>query len=196
MRQWQQGVVFFIVGMGVALGGGAAAMRASEADPARVAVCDVYGVVEKLLETDRFKPALDAEKKKAEETMQPLQEELNELGRQLQNANPEDPGVQDAYRQYQRKGQEFQQKAGELQKQLSRFVSRQFLEAYAMAKASADAMAEELGYDYVIASRGIEEEIKSDDPERVVQAVLARPVIKMPKDADITDVVKDDLKLE
>ncbi len=196
MRQWQQAAVFFILGLGAALGGGAAAMRASQPEPARVATCDVYGVIEKLLETDRFKPDREAEEKKAQETLQPLQDELTELQQRLQGADPKDEATQDLYRQFQQKRQEFQQAASEIQTRVRKFMSKQFLDAYTMAKASTDAVAEELGYDYVVCSRGIDEKIKADDPDRVVQAVLARPIIKLPKDADITADVKDDLKLE
>lgn len=196
MRQWRQAAVFFFVGMGVALAGGAAAMKATEAEPARVAVCDVYGVIEKLLDTDRFKPAREVEQKNAEESLQPLQQELTEMEHQLQNANPEDQNAQETYKQYQKKRQEFQQKATELQTRLRKFMSKQFVDAYGMVKTSADAVAEDMGYDYVIASRGIDEEIKTDDPDRVVQAVLARPIVKLPKGADITTDVKADLKLE
>lgn len=196
MHQWRQAVVFMFVGMGLAFAGGAAAMKAAEAEPARVAVCDVYGVIEKLLETDRFKPDREAEEKSAQDALQPLHDELTQLQQQLQNANPEDEATQETYRQFQAKRREYEQKAAEIQARVRKFMSKQFIDAYAMAKTSADAVAEDMGYDYVIASRGIDEEIKSDDPERIVQAVLARPVVKMPEGADITPDVKADLKLD
>ena len=62
--------------------------------------------------------------------------------------------------------------------------------------ASAQAIAEQMGYDYVLASRPVDRDMDAQDTTAVIRSVLARPVLKAPEGVDITPDVKQDLKLD
>ncbi|MEO1130234.1 MAG: hypothetical protein AAFX05_11085, partial [Planctomycetota bacterium] len=61
---------------------------------------------------------------------------------------------------------------------------------------SAAAIAEEQGFDYVLASITPDTEVMEGTMDAVARDILGRPVLVLPEGTDITEDVRADLKLE
>jgi len=170
--------------------------RAAEPVSARIATCDVYELVEKFVTGDRFDAPRKAEEERIRLRMKPLEDELIALENELKEADPKDEAAQEKARTFQKKRSEFALLRGQAQQEYTDFVAKQYVDAFEEVKSSAAAVAERLGYTHVIASRTAEKEIKTTDPERLVEAFLGRPVTVAPEGSDITEEVKADLKLD
>lgn len=169
-----------------------------EAPPAatKLAVCDIYAIADRLVESDRFQPRLREEQDRIKAELKPLEDELRAMQERGSALDPQADETRALAMEFQRKSQEYQQKVRESERVYQAFLATAYVEAYDAAKVSAQNVAEDLGYTFVIASRKSGEKIETTDLSQVVQAVLARPVIKAPDDADITEDVVKDLKLE
>jgi Skp family chaperone for outer membrane proteins len=168
----------------------------AEPAAARIATCDVYEVVEKLVAGERFEEPRKAEEERIRLKMKPLEDDLAAMESELKEADPKDEAAQARARDFQRKRSEYTLLRGRAQQDYTDFVAGQYVAAFEEAKASAAAIAERLGYTHVIASRTSEKKIKATDPERLVEAFLGRPMTVMPEGSDITEEVKEDLKLD
>lgn len=169
---------------------------ATEPVVARIATCDIYEVVEKLVVGDRFEAPRKAQEERLRVRMKPLEDELAAMESELKEADPKDEAAQEKARVFQRKRSEFVLLRGKAQQEYTDFVAKQYVEAFEEVKSSAAAIAERLGYTHVIASRTAEKTIKATDPERLVEAFLGRPMTVAPEGSDITEEVKADLKLD
>lgn len=176
----------------------AAAARPDAAEPAagKLAVCDIYQIADRLIDSDRYRPRLKEEQDRLKAELKPLEDELRQIEERGNAMDPQAEETRALAMEFQRKRQEYQQKLRESERMYQAFLATAYVEAYDTAKAAAQNVAEDLGYAYVIASRKADQKIETTDLSQVVQAVLARPVIKAPEDADITEDVVKDLKLE
>lgn len=206
MRRGERVFVYggVITALMVALGGqlsslpsaAASASRHRDEPPAaRLGVCDVYLVADKLIESDRYQPRVTEEQEKLRAEMAPMEAELKAMQEKGLAMNPEGEEARALYLEFQRAQQAYAKKQQEVQAAYQAFLANIYIEAYEAARASADAVAEDLGYTHIIASRRKDEKIDSTDLAQVIQAVLARPVAKAPEGSDITDDVLKDLKL-
>jgi Skp family chaperone for outer membrane proteins len=114
----------------------------------------------------------------------------------LQGKNPQEEAAQAEFREFQGRVQAYQRLRQQRQAEFTAFVAKQYVEAYELARASSAAVAESLGFQYVLAARGKDKPITTDNPERLIEALLGRPVLLAPENADITADVRKDLKLE
>jgi len=163
---------------------------------ARIAVCSILEITEELMNTDRFRPAREAEEQRLTATLQDLRQRITALSEKLRGAARDDPEFADEREQFSRLMGEFQQRQGLAQQQLEMFVVGQFREAYAMAKSSARAVAQDKGFTYLIASTPPDKEIIENRPmEAVRNDMFQRPVLMSPEGTDINDDVRDDLNL-
>ena len=215
MNRIERVVVYSLLAVAIALGlstrgslsgshvyaeplGGSAADGAS-----RVAVCDVYGVAEKLVQSDRFAPARLAEEDKLKADLEPLENELKELQREIQamasaGADPKDEKSQAKVKEFQQKREAYaiaREKGGIV---LQRLIASQFIEAFGLTRDAAAKVAADKGFTHVIATRDAKKPIESSPPptpERLIEAFLGRPVVVSPESAEITPDVLDELKL-
>lgn len=168
--------------------------------PQRIATCDVYQVVQRLFDSDRYTPARKSEEEAIRAELAPFAEELQKLGDQasaiVQSAPATDAAAQATVRQFQDKRAAFNKKQQESAARLQSFKARQLIECFELGRTSARAVADRAGYDFVLASRRVSEKLPADDPQVVVEAVLQRPALVSPPAADITDDVLSDLKLK
>ncbi len=172
-----------------------ASPRPDEPVSARIATCDVYEIVEKMVVGDRYEAPRKAEEERIRLKLKPLEEELAAMEAELKEADPKDEAAQDKARTFQRKRSEFALLRGKSQQEYTDFVAKQYVDAFEEVRTSAAAISERLGYTHVIASRTAEKKIKATDPERLIEAFLGRPMTVAPEGSDITDEVKADLKL-
>lgn len=175
----------------------APAFAADPAEPSRrlIAVVDVVGVVERLMDSDRYKPARDEVGAAAEADVRPLREKVQAIEEKHRGLQPTDPAYADAVREYQQARAALERRAQELSKELDALTTKQLIECYRIVRASADAIAEQMGYQYVVASRPVEKDLDAQDTAAVVRAIIARPVLRFPNEADLTPDVKQDLKI-
>lgn len=209
MRRGERVLVYggLVIALAAALGGRLPALpaaaaslprSASRAEPveARIATCDVYQIADKLIESDRYQPRLKEEQERLKAQLKPLEDELRQIQERGNAMDPQAEETRALFIEFQRKQQEFQQKVRESEIAYQNFLGSLYVEAYEAAKTAAQNVAEDLGYNYVLASRKTDLKIETTEINQVVQAVLARPVLKAPEGADITEDVIKDLKLE
>jgi Skp family chaperone for outer membrane proteins len=217
MRRSERVVVYTVIGLGLALGAGrgvglfgtpaVAQGSAPRATEARIATCDVYDLANRLMESDAYKPSRDAEQKRLEGEVKPQEDELQsmdtELRRlqgELQNADPKDPASQAKFNDFQGKRQAFEAKVKTYQERkqglsdgFMSMISRQFVEARQKVCAEAGRIARAQGYTAVLVqARG---DITATNPQGLTEAFLSRPVAWTASDVDITEAVRESMKL-
>lgn len=192
-RMMAAGCLVALMGLWV---GASASGRARSADRPMVAVCDVFGVVEKLMDSDRYQPARREAGEAADALLSPLRDRVEALGARGRSLPEGDSSIPEVAREFQRAQAELQQRVTEAAREMESLTAKQLKEAYTTARASTDAVAEQLGFAYVIASRLPDKDVDGTDSASVVRAMLARPMLRSPEDADITPDVLADLKLD
>lgn len=170
-----------------------AAMPAPAPQPASIALCDVYALIERHVEGEQFRPARDAEQERIKAQLTPLETELDALQKDLQSANPQDPGAQAKYATFQQKREQYQQTRQRLVDAYSELVAKQFTQALSQVSAEAKKVANELGYTHVIAQKT--SEMTAKDPRQLVEEFLSRPFAAYPAESDITEKVREAMKL-
>lgn len=163
---------------------------------ARIATCDVYEIVEKLVAGDRYETPRNEATERIRVKLKPLEDELSAMEAELKESDPKDEAAQEKAKAFQRKRNEYGLLRGKAQQEYTDFVAMQYVDAFEEVKSSAMAISERLGYTHVIASRTAEKKIKTTDPERLIEAFLGRPITVAPEGSDITEEVKEDLKLD
>lgn len=180
----------------------AAAAPASAPAPATLATCDIYMLIERLLETDAFAKPIKASEDAIKATLQPIEEELNRLQTELttmrdelQRANPQDPTAQARFADFETKRKAFDAKVqaynttkNEKAATYAAMVSGQFVQAYEQVNAAIGKVAKEKGYTHVIAQKS--GKIAATDPRRLIEEFLARPMTIQPEGSDLTETVR------
>lgn len=166
------------------------------ADGGVVAVVATPDIMNDLMDSDRFKPERDrfAEEKRAE--LEPMIERIQKLQQELQEMPQDDPAFGQTFQQFQQLGQQIRQRQTEINAELDKFTAGQILAAYKLVRSSAQAVADDLGYEYVMTSAGEDDEIQAQSVDTTLRQIMSRPVIMFPDDADITADVREDLNLE
>lgn len=184
----------------IARGAGPRATAAEQAGKAAqtqpIAVCDVINVVERLMDSERYKPARDEAGAASEKAIAEFRDRAQAAEAALRGMDEKAEGYEAARREYQLAGMALQREGQRLAQEMDALTTTQLMEAYGVVRASADAVAEQLGFAYVIASRPGDKPLDATDTAAVVRAMLARPVIRAPEGVDITADVKQDLKID
>lgn len=162
----------------------------------RIAVCATPSLINELMASDRFLPDRENAAPEIREELDDLRAELRELQDRVQGADQGDPGVQRDRERAREAFAEFQRLQQQLGEAIETKTAEQLAEAFGMVKSSASAIAERLGYDYVISTGDPEEDLNRTISEVTLRQITARPVIRFPKGVDITDDVRDDLNLD
>lgn len=162
----------------------------SEPAPARIATCDVYEIMQALVESEKYKPIRQAGQEKARTELKEIAEQIRVLEQQLKSMDPKDEKGLEVFREFNSKKELF----AERQVELDEFLGDQFVAAYEEVQKAADAVGEREGYTHVIATRRRGEKLPNN-MEQVTQQVLSRPVLRSPATDDITDRVLAELKL-
>jgi hypothetical protein len=176
-------------------------------ESARLATCDIYSLVERLVESDSYAPARNIEQERIKAKLSPMEDELKridaenaKLREELTGADPKDPNAQMKLKTYNTNQADFEAKIkpyneqkGQLSEAYSALIVGQFTEAYQKVIAEAKKIATDKGFTYVVAQkRG---EVQARNPQQLVEEFLARPVSVSPADTDITEAVRVSMKL-
>ncbi len=171
---------------------GTASARFAADDDHAIAVCATLSITDELMESDRFRPAREELTRLKQESIQPLADEMADIQSRGQAAAAAGEDLSGLQQEYQNLQQRLQQANQQAQLEVSDLMREQVKECYDLVRTSASAVAEDLGYDYVVSSSRTDDEIG----ENPAGEFLARPMLVYPEDADITEEVRDDLKLE
>jgi hypothetical protein len=179
------------VGLAVSLVGWSASTIAQDgrqtvAAP-RIATVDVLGLVERMLAGDRYRPAQEEFLRQENDRLRPLADELEAMERRGRTLPPGSPELENLGREFDRKQEEFQEARAAAFARIEAYNAGQVREAYRQVMEAIDAMAAELGYTHVIASRTGDPTIRSQNVPGALQEILARPVAKASPADDLTE---------
>jgi len=200
MARLNQKVLALAAGAGVALSvaGWTVAQDSRQPQPpaARIATADVVGIVERMLASERYRPAQEGFVKQENDKLKPLADELaalDERGSKLPQGSPE---LEQLGRDFDQKQEAFQKARQEAFGRIDTFNANQVREAYRLTLQEVDAVSDRLGYTHVISSRTGEPSIKSQNVAGALQEILARPVAKSAAADDLTERLIRQLRLE
>lgn len=172
---------------------GASSRSAAPPEAARIATCDVYQLVERMIDSDQYIPARNVEQERVKGLLSPFEADLEKMQKELQAADPKDPAAQEKFKAFQTKREEYMAKRQQAADGYTDLVTGQFADAYTRIAAEARKTAESLGYTHVIAhKRG---DIRAHDPRQLVEEFLSRPITVAPDGTDITEQVRAVMKL-
>jgi Skp family chaperone for outer membrane proteins len=161
-----------------------------------IAVCAIPALVNELMQSDRFLPERTRVEEEGQAELRQLRDEANRIRDEVRERGPDDPGAQEGIRRFRNLAEKIARSEGELAQRLQRLTAEHLGQCYDLARSSAVAVAEDLGFEYVIASGSADEELNRQVPEVLLRQITARPMLKAPEEADITADVRDDLNLE
>ena len=172
--------------------------RVAEPPPdAKIATCDVYSIMRELVDSEEFKPGrgpLEEKLRGFAPELREMESTLRDMEAMLRGSDPKEEAAQAKYKEFVAKRQEFAGKRQEFEKtkgELDQLMGRQFVQAYERVKVAADAVAIRRGYTHIVASRDIDQP-PTNDPDRITQALLSRPMLYSPEADDVTkDVLKE-----
>lgn len=169
------------------------AFRSDEPVPHRVATVDLLGLLEDALQTDEYKPERDEYRDAWEDRILDVQNRLEQIENELRMASPSDPNARMLQQRYQQTGFEFQQMQRQASMEFDRFSANQAAEAYADLHGAASALAHELGYSHVVATRRSGEIADRGNLATVTQEILARVMVVSPEADDLTARLREKL---
>lgn len=169
--------------------------EAPRAASQRLATIDVYGLIERLIDSDKYKPAREAFINELRGKLEVMQNELEASQTALKAMDQTKPEFQTEVGKFQGRYQEFQQLQNDSNDQAEQFNTSQLVEAYHLIVGGAARIAKEKGYSNVINSRGMGVEVKANNLPGSLQEMLARPMVfSLPED-DISEAVATEMKL-
>jgi Skp family chaperone for outer membrane proteins len=184
---------------------------AAKASDRNIAVCAIHYIMGELMKSDRFAPAREALFEGVDRTE--LAQEYNSLVDQMRELREEyerltqgdqiDPGqAQSELQRIQAEVQRISERMRRIQvklqprdQELQQLTYLQYQEAYELVRDAAEAVAEDLGYDYVLATKRRDDEY-GRNPASFGADMNARPVLVFPQGVDITLDVISELNLD
>lgn len=161
----------------------------------RTATIDLYGLMERLIDSDKYKPAREAHHNELKTKLDAFQKELEATQTALRAMDQSKPEFQGEYVKFQGRVQEFQKLQEESVAKAEEFNTVQLLESYKLVTEAAASMAKERGYTTVIATRSMDKPIDAKNLQGALQEILARPVVYSAPEDDLTDALATSMKL-
>lgn len=162
-----------------------------------VATCAVLTLADELMESDRFRPARqEYEASLRQEKLDPMVDQLRALQERLEQIPENDPQVPELRERFVRVQREASRIRNELAQALDAKAAEQLAECYELVRSSAGGVAQDLGYDWVLASSDASKPVSTDSLVSLMRDLLSRPALVAPEDSDITEDVRKDLNLD
>lgn len=162
----------------------------------RIATADVLGLVERMLASDRYRPAQEDFLKQENDKLRPLADELAALENRGQSLPSGSPELDQLGRDFDQKQEAFQEARAAAFARIEAYNADQVREAYRLVLGAIDGMSTDLGYTHVISTRTGDPTIRSQNVPGALQEILARPVAKSSRADDLTDRLVRQLGLE
>jgi cell fate (sporulation/competence/biofilm development) regulator YlbF (YheA/YmcA/DUF963 family) len=185
--------------------------KSTHASEHNIAVCAIHHIISEFLKSDRFAPAAEAlfegvdrvslaqEYNSLVDQMRVLREEYERL---VQGGQIDQGQVQAEAQRIQSEVQRITELMKRIQEQLQprdqelqQLSYQQYREAYELDRDAAEAVAEDLGFDYVLATKRRDDEY-SRNPAAFGVEMNARPMLVFPEGVDITLDVMAELNLD
>lgn len=162
----------------------------------RIATLNVFQVVEKMVQSDRYRPARDALMKEFQGKIDAAKKDVESIANEIITAGQETEKGRALMPQYQSRKMEFDQLQQEMGEKAGEFNTQQLAEAYRLVIETANEIARSRGYTHVITTRGVAAEpIRSTNVAAAVQEIMARPVVMFPPQDDLTEAVATQLQV-
>lgn len=162
----------------------------------RIAVVAAMKIGDELMDSGRFKPArVELEEKLNGELIRPTMEKLQELERKIKELDEKSPEFPQLREEYIRGRNELTAKQRETAQRAEALVSEQLKECFQLIRDSAAAIAEKKGFTFVLSSLRPDDKMQGGPVQATIRDLLSRPVVVFPKGVDITEEVREDLKL-
>ncbi|MEM1424212.1 MAG: hypothetical protein AAGH64_09435 [Planctomycetota bacterium] len=166
-------------------------------DTFSVAVCSLPTIVNELMASERFAEEREDLASEFEDASLEIEERLEQISNDARGMDPDDPAMGAMGEQFNELRQELFRLRSGFETDSARLQARHLKEAYRLVRASANAIADDLGYDFVLSSASPEadDELNDQNATLLLGQLSRRPVIRYPDEHDITDDVRDDLNL-
>jgi Skp family chaperone for outer membrane proteins len=181
--------------LGVASWQNSARAESRVAPAQRTATVDMYGLIERSIDSDKYKPAREAHHNELRARLDAIQKELEGTQTALRAMEQAKPEFQAEYAKFQARVQEFQQLQEESAQKAETFNTQQLLESYKLIVDSVNQLAKERGYTHVVATRDMSIEIRPTNLQGALQEILARPMVVSATEDDLTEAVATAMKL-
>ncbi len=192
------GALALAMATGLAWRGGVVQAQSAATPATRIAVVDTIALVEKLMASDRYKPARDqftedqkAKEGKIIETFQTMQAEAQKKAEEAKTDDEKSKIQADTGA----KGEELKAQYQALQGEGDQFSVNQLADAYAQVIRTSGEIAGKRGYTHVLSSR-LGEIPRDKGFQTAFQEILLRHTAVIPAGDDITDAVIKELKLD
>lgn len=188
------GGVALAVGLAMAMNG---APRISQDQPAgnRIAVVDIFGLAERIMQVPEYAAARDAIAQKWTTQIESAQQEVERIRTEFQTLAQDDPKRQALSAEVQGHFAAMQEAEQRGTAEIQQLSTQQLIDAYDRALAATQAVADRDGYTHVIVSRSRDRAIDPDNINVAIQEMLARPIVVYPDGDEITARVMAELKL-
>lgn len=197
-------IVLALTGGGSVFTGAKAVAGVEAASPAadatagaeKIAVVSLMKITDELMDTDRYKPKREElDQSINKDLIRPAIEALQALEQKIQGIDEKAPEFPQMRNDYVRLRNELGGKQREAAQKAEMLVGEQLKECFQLVRDSAAAIAEKKGYTYVLSSMRPDDKFQEGPVQATIRDVLSRPVLAFPKAADITEDVREDLKL-
>lgn len=180
-------------GFGARFGLAQASPAAAAPDMAKIATCDIYQLVERMVEGSSYLLARNAEQERIRTVLRPMEVELDKMQVDIRAGSPEDPVTAQKMRAFEAKRKEYGEKTEAESRTYAKVVTGHFTDAYGKVAAEAKKIADSLGYTHVLAQkRG---DLVASNPQQLIEEFLSRPLTVSPDATDITEQVRTAMKL-
>lgn len=167
----------------------------SAAREVRIGMVDVYLVSERIMQQDEKRKAREQADEPFDQRIKTIADEARVMETQLQVLPQTDPQVQQIMERYQALQVDYERIEQERRRELERINSRQLIEAFEQARATAATVARAKGYSHIFANRQFDRPIETLTVGATLQEMLARPIIVGIPTDDLTDAVIAELRL-
>ena len=158
------------------------ALAADHTNARAFAVCGVTGIIDDMMETDRYRPdRLEYEQEVREELMGDLTSQMQALEQQVQSVEPGSEDFNRLREQYFRLQGEATRRQQEVRRRVEVKVVEQLVDCRMIVLASTRAVADDLGFEFVLSSESTEKEYEQENVRDLVLDFLSRPVVVYPE---------------
>lgn len=169
-----------------------APMAIAQSAPAasqRIATVDTLAVVERMVLSDRYKPARDKLTDEKNAALKVMRDSIANLETRAQGLAQDSPELRALAQQYSQLSESLQNEEQKAVAEQDAFNAQQIAEAYRLVTDAASKLGTERGYTHVVQTRGGEVTFRSRGVAGTIQEILARNVISSPASDDLTQAL-------
>jgi Skp family chaperone for outer membrane proteins len=152
----------------------------------RIATIDTLAVVERMVLSDKYKPARDKLTEEKNAALKVMRDSIANLEQRAQGLAQDNPELRALAQQYSDQTQQLQQAEQNAVAEQDVFNAQQIAEAYRLVTDAASKLGAERGYSHVVQTRAGEVTFRSRGVAGTIQEILARNVISSPASDDLT----------